>query len=38
MGMYMVLDILYLYLVWHEIEHGPLEPHASSVPDPGGAE
>jgi cytochrome d ubiquinol oxidase subunit I len=40
MGMYMVLGILYLFLVWREIEHGPaqaqppensLESHASSV-------
>jgi cytochrome d ubiquinol oxidase subunit I len=23
MGMYTVLGILFLYLIWHEIEHGP---------------
>jgi cytochrome d ubiquinol oxidase subunit I len=25
MGLYFVLGILFLYLIWREIEHGPIE-------------
>jgi cytochrome d ubiquinol oxidase subunit I len=32
MGMYMVLGILYLFLVWREIEHGPLAAQPSLGP------
>lgn len=32
MGMYMVLGILYLYLVWREIEHGPIFLNGATIP------
>ncbi len=37
MGMYTVLSILFLFLVYREIDHGP-EPAAASLPAAGGAD
>jgi len=31
MGMYMVLGILYLFLIWREVEHGPVSAQAAAA-------
>jgi cytochrome bd ubiquinol oxidase subunit I len=34
LGLYALLSILFLFLIWREVEHGPEPPKSSSVPSP----